>query len=255
MKRFFKKTLTIVRQNYIPLCIFCFMLFRPQILFWLRTDVIRPVQKHFHHSPSRPYKCMKSGNSAVPVVNAGLVRSDDSDDDGCGDDGSCTDDSGSDTGTDEDYSSDDGCNDDGSCENEDDSYYQEDDSDNGDGCSCAGETVVTSSGTDNSYYYNSSLQIKLNINSPAVSCKLYITNSAGNTVVTYFRNTTFGRGLYYYSWEGDYDNGQFAGAGYYKAVFESEGSPYFRHEQNFYYSSEHGFEVNGTAGNILEFSL
>ena len=188
----------------------------------------------------------------MPVVNAGLVRSTESDD-GCGDDGSCTEEDDSETDTEEDYSADEGCNDDGGCETEDDSYYTEsDDPYSDDGCSCAGETAVTSSGSTNSYYFNSTLRIKLNISGTVGTYKLYVNDSAGNVLITFFRNTMFGNGVYYYSWDGNYGQGQFVSQGYYKVVFEAERSPYSRFEKNFYYSTVHGFEVDGTAGNVAE---
>lgn len=253
MKTLTMNTVRVIRQNYIPLIIFWILLFRPQILFWIRHEVINPLQKKYSHSQTDSFYCAKPGHLITPVMNAGIIRTSESEDDGCGGGGSCSDDSDSEDDTEEYYSNDEGCNDDGSCETEEDSYYvEEDNSYRDDGCSCTGETMVTSSGSNSNYYFYSTLQIKLIITGTATSHKLYIADSAGNVMITFFRNASFGNGVYYYDWDGNYGINQFVNVGYYKIVFETEALPYVRHELGFYYSSQHGFEVNSTAGNVAE---
>lgn len=247
MKTWSKTAVRFIRQNSVILIIFFFMLFRPQIMFWLRNEVINPLQKRFFHIETGSKKCVKK---SAPVIHAKFIRSAE-EDDGCGDDGSCSEDDDSEDNT-EDYSEDEGCNDDGSCETEDDSYYADEESSyEDDGCSCSGETVVTSTGPDNSYYFNSTLQIILHIRSTG-SYKMFISDSGGTNRFTFFRNTSYGNGDYYFSWNGYDTNDQLVNEGYYKVIFESESSPYVRREQNFYYSSANGFQVNGTSGYIVE---
>jgi hypothetical protein len=252
MKLFITKAGRVIRQNYIIILIFLFMLFRPQIMFLLRHNVIKPIGDRSTFTPVELMKCNINLDKKLPVVKAGLVRPDDSEDDGCGDDGgSCNEDSDSDSKSDEDYSGDEGCNDDGSCETEDNSYYvDENNSYEDDGCSCAGETVVTSSETDS--YYNSALQIKLTFTSTTNYYRLTILDPAGRVAVTLFSNTAFGHGVFYFSWDGNYGNDEYAAAGYYKVVLETEYAPFVRREQNFYFSSTHGFQVNGTSSNVVE---
>lgn len=250
MKTWSKTAVRFIRQNSVILIIFFFMLFRPQIMFWLRNEVINPLQKRFFHIEKSAKKCEYPRNSA-PVIHAGFIRTAE-EDDGCGDDGSCSEDDESEDNTKEDYSEDEGCNDDGSCETEDDSYYADEESSyEDDGCSCSGETVVTSTGSDNSYYFNSTLQIILHIRSTG-SYKMFISDCGGTNRFTIFRNTSYGNGDYYFSWNGYDTNDQLVNEGYYKVIFESESSPYVRREQNFYYSSANGFQVNGTSGYIVE---
>lgn len=249
MKSFGMKIECVIRHNYIPILIFLLMLFRPQIMFWIRHEITRPLQNYFGSS------CVRSeSGDDIKVVKAGFVHSEDSDDEGCGEDGSCSsDDSGENDDSGEDYSDDEGCNDDGSCDNGDDSYYSEEDTSNeDDGCSCSGETVVTSSEADNSYYYNGTLQIKLTITSTNHYYRLFITDPAGRVAVTLFNKTSFGRGVYYFSWDRNYGNDEYAAAGYYKVVLETEYAPFVRREQSFYFSSVHGFQVNGTSSNVVE---
>ena len=254
MKPLMTKAGRVFRQNYMIILIFLFMLFRPQIMYFLRHHVFKPIGERWSLSPEESLKCNKHLDTKLTVMKAGFVRTDDSDDDGCGDDGgSCSEDSDSDSKSNEDYSGDEGCNDDGSCETEDNSYYAEDDdSYEDDGCSCAGETVVTSSQTDNSYYYNSALQIKLTITSTTNYYRLFILDPAGRVAVTLFSRTAFGHGVYYFSWDGNYGNDEYATAGYYKVVLETEYAPFVRRERSFYFSSAHGFQVNGTSSNVVE---
>ncbi len=250
MSSFIMTTGRLVRHNYVSFLIFFFMLFRPQIMFWVRHELIRPLFGHGCETGS----CKKVSGPAT-VMEAGLVLSDD-DDEGCGDDGgSCSEDNESDEDTGEDYSDDEGCNDDGSCGSEDDSYYtEEEETYEDDGCSCSGETVVTSTDTENSYY-NGTLQIKLTIRSSTNYYRLYISDPSGRTAVTIFSRTALGHGTYYFSWDGVYDTDEVTAGGYYKVILETEYAPYVRRERNFYYSSKHGFQVDGTSSNVVEIDM
>lgn len=77
---------------------------------------------------------------------------------------------------------------------------------------------------------------------------MFISDSGGTNRFTFFRNTSYGNGDYYFSWSGYDTNDQLVNEGYYKVVFESESLPNMRREQNFYYSSTYGFQINGTSG-------
>lgn len=227
------------------------MLFRPQIMFWLRNEVIKPVQKRWFHIEAGSKKCSK--NSA-PVIQAGFIRTT-NEGDGCGDDGSCSEDDDTEDDAEVYYSEDEGCNDDGSCETEDDSYYADEETSYADdGCSCSGETVVTSTGTEGNYYFNSTLQIKLNLHSSTGLYKMFIADAGENNRFTFFTNTSFGSGVYYFSWDGYDEADQLVSEGYYKVIFDSQRPPYVRLEQNFYYSPTYGFQVNGTSGYTVELS-
>lgn len=248
MKRLLKITLRFLRRHNIPIFIFLFMLFRPQILFYIRHEWIRSDKNTIVPPALNGDENQRSKKSAEPVAHAGFFRSDDSDEDGCGDDGSCSEDQGSDGALEEDYSGDDGCS---GCESESDPYYTgEEQPSNDDGCSCAGETVVTSS---NTYSYNGTLRIILNMTAIGSSYKLYITDAAGKTLFTFFTNTTFGNGVYEYRWNGYDSGGRIIDEGYYKAILETENAPYVRREKVFYYSTTRGFEVGDASEPVIEF--
>lgn len=208
-----------------------------------------------------------------PPVRLAVMTTDSDDDDGCGDDGSCeeedneyydtsdSDDSGcNDDGScesesyesDEDDDDDSGCNDDGSCESDSyDATYDDDDRYSDDGCDCSGGGTVSSDGPS-SGYYNGSLRLSFTLNFDA-RVSLYITDNAGSVLKSIVPSySKMDAGLYSYSWNGEYGNGQFMTPGNYQAVLETD-LPRRVVKKSFSYSDAHGFSVNGSSQNTIDF--
>ncbi|MBX7152569.1 hypothetical protein K1X84_13085 [bacterium] len=221
--------------------VFFTILFRPQILSAIRHECVLPFMIQSQH-------CQR----LQPPVRLAVMTTDSDDDDGCGDDGSCEEEDNEYYDTDASDSDDSGCNDDGSCENDSyDATYDDDETYSDDGCDCSGGGTV-SSDVPPSGYYNDILHLSLTLNNNA-KVSLYIVDNSG-TVLKYIipSHSDFNAGLYTYSWDGEYRNGQFVVPGSYQAVFEAD-VPRKIVKRSFTYSASHGFSVNGSSQNTIDF--
>lgn len=241
--------------------VFFTILFRPQIMSAIRHELVLPFT-------AKSKYCQRQ----QPPVRLAAMTTDSDDDDGCGDDGSCeeedneyydtsgSDDSGcNDDGscesesyeTDEDYDDDSGCNDDGSCESDSYDATYDDETYSDDGCDCSGGGTVGSD-VPSSGYYNGSLRLSFTLNFDA-RVSLYITDNSGS-VLKYIVSSysKMDAGLYYYSWNGEYGNSQFIIPGNYQVVLETD-LPRQIVKKSFSYSASHGFSVNGSSQNTIDF--
>lgn len=235
-----------IRSNRLTLLVFFILAFRPQILYGFRIYILRHAVRVFQQ-PSRP----------ATIV---LCTTSSDEDDGCGDDddGCVTEDeseyysdnSSSDGCTDEDDSCaepaddeadkpSDGCSDDGSCAAESDASYEYDDTYYADeGCLCTGESVVGGPPAPTIPKY-STLEIQFQF-SQTHEAELRITDLSNQTLVILTPGQTFyGSGSYWFSWNGNLPDGQWAGYGSYRAVLTLDRVRTI--SRSFTYSEERGF--------------
>jgi hypothetical protein len=246
-----------IRSNRLTLIVFFIFAFRPQILYSFRVHILRPAVRIFQQ-PSRPAAIVLCTTSSDEDDGSGdddegcvtedesEYYSDDSSSDGCTDE----DDSCAEPADDESDEPSDGCSDDGSCAAESDASYEYDDSYYADeGCSCTGETVVGGTPIPSVPKY-STLEIQFQF-SRMHEAELRITDLSDQTLVILAPGRTFyGSGSYWFSWNGNLPDGQWAGYGSYRAVLTLDRVR--TSSRSFSYSQERGFLVD--TDNIMVFS-
>ncbi len=227
------KTLFAYRLTII---VFFMIIFRPHILSFIRKDILSEK------------KC------PAKINQASLFISEDDSDDGCSDEDDSCDDGSDDSYGEEDYNDDEGCSDDDeSCESADDSSYDtyDDDEYYDDGCSCGGETVVTSDNPPVSFF-NSSISISITSSNTDI-WDLYIETAGGSVTKTIFKDAYL-HGTHYETWDGYYGQNQFISEGTYWVVLKSKTTTKITDRKSFYYSGSHGFQIDNSTENRLYFN-
>ncbi len=262
------KTLKVIAAYRLTLIVFLLITFRPHVLGFIRREVLndRKVctsKVHTTHiasfitdEPGEDYGddgCSDDDESCSSSTDNSYYE-DGTTDDGCSDEDDSCDDTSSDDDS-YDYSSDDGCSeDDESCSSADDDPYDEDQSEYADdGCACEGATVINSDVNPPVIFYNSTVQLNMTFANSSGPWSLKIENSSSEVLAVLFSNTTFGNRSFNTSWDGYYGNGHFIPEGTFYAVLSSTRG-HITDKKSFYYTGQHGFQVDATSSNILEFN-